>query len=53
MKRYVKPQVDVRKTECATIIALSIQAGYADDSDVLCKEDVMVTEWDNIWQDEE
>ena len=50
MKRYIKPQVDVRKAECTTIIALSLQPGSADGSEVLSKEEV--TEW-SIWQTEE
>lgn len=50
MKKYIVPQVDVREAECTTIIALSLQSGSADESEVLGKEEV--TEWD-IWQAEE
>lgn len=50
MKRYIKPQVDIHEAEYTTIIALSLQSGNADSSEVLSKEEV--TEW-NIWQTEE
>lgn len=50
MKRYIKPQVDIREAECSSIIAISLQPGNADGSEVLSKEEV--TEW-SIWQTEE
>lgn len=49
MKKYIVPQVGIHQTECSTMLALSLQQGSADNSDVLSRKD---TEW-NIWTESE
>lgn len=47
MKKYIVPQVDICKAECSAMMALSLKQGYADDSEILSREDV---EW-MIWSE--
>lgn len=49
MKTYVVPKMRVCEADCSSIIAQSIQDGFADDSDVLVHKQV---DWDD-WDEEE
>lgn len=48
MKKYIVPTVDIYKSECSTMLALSLQGGNADDSEVLSRKD---SEW-CIWTED-
>lgn len=48
MKKYITPIVEINEIEAFEMIALSLQSGAADDSDVLSREDG----W-SIWNDDE
>lgn len=47
-KKYIAPVVEIQETEASQMMALSLQSGAADNSDVLSRDN----EWD-IWSDEE
>lgn len=47
MKKYIIPVVEINETETFEMMALSLQQGTADGSDVLSREDV------DIWGEEE
>ena len=44
-KMYITPKVEIKETMAASMMALSLQNGSADNSDVLNKEE---NEW-NVW----
>ncbi len=48
MRKYIVPQVDICQAEGSTMMALSLQQGTADDSEILSREDA---EWD-IWSED-
>lgn len=47
-KRYMAPLVEINETQAEQMMALSLQQGAADSSDVLVKDN---TDW-NIWQED-
>lgn len=47
MKTYIVPQVEVSQAGCSTMLALSLQQGQADSSDVLTREDSHWDVWDS------
>lgn len=44
-KMYIAPAVEINETMASQMMALSLQSGAADDSDVLVKEN---NDW-NVW----
>lgn len=48
-KMYIAPAVEINETMTTSMMALSLQSGAADDSEVLGKEE---NEW-NVWGDDE
>ena len=48
-KMYIAPVVEISETMTASMMALSLQTGPADGSEVLGKEE---NEW-NVWDDDE
>ena len=48
-KMYITPQVEISETVTASMMALSLQTGAADGSEVLGKEE---NDW-NVWGDDE
>lgn len=49
-KMYITPAVEINETMAASMMALSLQSGAADNSDVLGKEEKA---WDMWSEDEE
>ena len=47
-KMYIAPAVEINETMAASMMALSLQTGAADNSEVLGKEE---NEW-NIWSED-
>ena len=47
-KMYIAPEVEINETMAANMMALSLQSGPADNSDVLGKEE---NDW-NMWDEE-
>ena len=47
-KMYITPAVEINETMAASMMALSLQSGAADASEVLVKED----NW-NVWGEDE
>lgn len=48
MKKYIVPTVETHKSECFAMLALSLQGGSADDSEILSREDAG---WD-VWSED-
>ena len=48
-KMYIAPAVEINETMAACMMALSLQTGAADNSEVLGKEE---NDW-NVWGDDE
>ncbi len=48
-KMYITPAVEINETMAASMMALSLQSGAADNSEVLGKEE---ENW-NIWSEED
>ena len=48
-KMYIAPAVEINETTTASMMALSLQSGAADGSEVLSKEK---NDW-NVWGDDE
>lgn len=47
MKKYIVPAVELQETQTFQMMALSLQSGKADGSDVLSRDEV------DIWTDDE
>ena len=48
-KMYISPAVEINETMASQMMALSIQTGAADDSDVLVKGEQVEDSWDLEW----
>lgn len=48
MKKYIAPAVELQETEAFEMMALSLQSGTADSSEVLSRDE----DW-NIWDEDE